>query len=360
MLGMQNDIPIAANADEVTPAWLTKVLNANGYSATITAVTQSSIGTGQVGENVRFTLTGEGDFPATVVGKFASLDPVSRETGKMTNSYGKEVHFYKALRSRVDIQTPDIFFVDLEEATQDFIILMQDQSPGYQGDQIEGGSIEQARVAMQQIAKLHGPCWGADDLVHGEIITSIKDGDAGEGLKMLWLGVEGGFLERYADRLNDDEKGLVKAIGRNLGPYTRYDATTTLIHGDYRLDNMLFDGPYPLAVVDWQTTSVGCALQDVSYYMGTSLLPDDRRQVEDDLIRLYFDGLSGYDIDFSWDDCWHYYRHYAPAGLIMAVIASMIVGETERGNDMFMAMAKRSARMMADLDTIALLESSNA
>jgi hypothetical protein len=38
--------------------------------------------------------------------------------------------------------------------------------------------------------------------------------------------------------------------------------------------------------------------------------------------------------------------------MIMAVIASMIVGETERGNDMFMVMAKRSAHMSRELDAI--------
>jgi len=57
----------------------------------------------------------------------------------------------------------------------------------------------------------------------------------------------------------------------------------------------------------------------------------------------------------SSDDCWKYYRHYAPAGLIMAVIASMIVGETERGNDMFMAMATRSCDMCSDLESMQLL-----
>jgi len=39
----------------------------------------------------------------------------------------------------------------------------------------------------------------------------------------------------------------------------------------------------------------------------------------------------------------------------MAVIASMLVEETERGNDMFMTMAKRSIAMCEDLETLKLL-----
>ena len=65
----------------------------------------------------------------------------------------------------------------------------------------------------------------------------------------------------------------------------------------------------------------------------------------------YLEVLRGYGVDWAEDECLACYRNYAAAGLIMAVIASMIVGETERGNDMFMAMATRSAEMCLDLGT---------
>ena len=38
----------------------------------------------------------------------------------------------------------------------------------------------------------------------------------------------------------------------------------------------------------------------------------------------------------------------------MAVLASMLVGQTDRGDEMFMAMANRSGRMALDLDALAL------
>src|SRR5690606_21119608 len=43
------------------------------------------------------------------------------------------------------------------------------------------------------------------------------------------------------------------------------------------------------------------------------------------------------------DDCWIAYRRGTWAGLVMAVGASMLVERTERGDDMFMAMASRHA-----------------
>ena len=41
----------------------------------------------------------------------------------------------------------------------------------------------------------------------------------------------------------------------------------------------------------------------------------------------------------------------------MAVMASILVGETERGNDMFMTMASRSVAMCEALGSFELLES---
>jgi hypothetical protein len=41
----------------------------------------------------------------------------------------------------------------------------------------------------------------------------------------------------------------------------------------------------------------------------------------------------------------------------MAVFASMMVGRTDRGDEMFMAMANRSAQMAADLDAPSVIRS---
>ena len=132
-------------------------------------------------------------------------------------------------------------------------------------------------------------------------------------------------------------------------------------HGDYRLDNMLFgtaEGGYPLAVVDWQTVVWGPPLADASYFLGAGLTPDDRRQHERALLRLYYDavcarGISG----FSWERCWKEYRRYAYSGFLMAVAASMLVVQTERGDEMFMAMARRHGAQILDLDAEQFLTS---
>ena len=45
-----------------------------------------------------------------------------------------------------------------------------------------------------------------------------------------------------------------------------------VIHGDYRLDNLMFppDGDGVVAL-DWQTVGVGPPARDIAYFLGTSL-----------------------------------------------------------------------------------------
>lgn len=350
----QNQPALISDPADVTSEWLTDVLRFSGSQATVTSFTAKSIGTGQVGDNVRFALSGSGDLPETLVGKFPSPDPVSRETGISTQNYRREVHFYNELKDTVNVQTPNFLFADVDEA-HNFVIMMEDLSPAEQGDQLAGCGVAEAELALTQLAHLQGPRWGDAGVLFDDLITD-QVADGGENLKALYDMVMPGFLDRYSNRLTDDDKDMVKLVSENLLAYvSNYQGDRTLIHIDYRLDNMMFGGPYPLAVVDWQSLQFGCALNDAAYFVGTSVREEERAAAEESLLKGYYDTLSQYDVSLSWEDCWLYYRHYAPAGLIMAVVASMIVGETERGNDMFMAMAKRSARMCRDLDTVSAL-----
>lgn len=342
-------IPIFSNPDDITPEWLTSVLAPSGIKGKVDDFSAQSIGTGQVGENVRFKLEGDG-LPDSIVGKFPSADPTSRATGIQLQNYTREVFYYQTIDDTVDIQTPRIYFADINKDTHDFVIIMEDLAPGEQGDQLGGCNVDQAALALEQLAKLQGPRWGDASLSQYPLLSNRRERPAdGPDAGALYKMVEPGFIERYQSHLSDAQIKLVAEVGGQMNAYeTFYEGPLGLVHVDYRLDNMMFGGPYPLAVVDWQSISLGCPIQDASYFLGTSLLPEDRREEEAQLLKLYLGVLKSYKVDINWDECFACYRHFAPAGLIMAVIASMIVGETERGNEMFMAMATRSAALCLD------------
>ncbi|WP_066549472.1 MULTISPECIES: phosphotransferase family protein [unclassified Sphingomonas] len=58
---------------------------------------------------------------------------------------------------------------------------------------------------------------------------------------------------------------LIAFLGRSVPEQTR----TSIVHGDYRIDNMIFaqDGPRVLAVLDWELSTLGDPLADFSYFL---------------------------------------------------------------------------------------------
>jgi hypothetical protein len=355
----QTSIEIRDTPASVTADWLTQALRRAGHDATVADFEAQNVGTGQVGQNVRFRLRyASGEGPASIVGKFASEDPTSRQTGIALQNYLKEVRFYQVLKPTLDVRTPEPLLAEIEPATHAFVILMEDLAPAEQGDQIRGCSVDEAALAVIEAGRLHGPRWNDAALADIEWLGPADPAESAANVKALWDGVCEPFLERYAGRLTDEEVALVRALGARFDRYAGHrEGPRTVTHGDYRLDNMLFGGPAPLAVVDWQSPSLGVGTADVAYFLGTALDPALRAAEERSLVREYLAVLRSYGIDdYDEDACWRDYRRAAFAGLVMAVIASMIVGQTERGDEMFMTMARRSAAMARDLDALALLD----
>lgn len=337
----------------ITSEWLSSVLQHAGVDGQVSAFTMKSIGTGQVGENVRFTLEGV-NVPQSIVGKFSSPDPVSKKSAIQLGTYLREVFFYSDIQQTVDIATPTILFAQADQDSHDFVIMMEDLAPAVQGDQIAGCSVDVAALAMEELAKLQGPRWGDATLLNYPLLQSITQNDA--QIQGFYRNLEGGFIARFGDSLSADYLALVPKVGDLLGRYNdkyrdTYQGKPGLIHDDYRLDNMLLDGARPLTVVDWQSLGLGCPVKDVSYFLGTCLDSSVRQQEERHLLRVYLDTLKSYGVEMAEDTCFELYRNYAPAGFVTSVIGSQLFEQTERSVRMFMVMAQRSAQLCLDLDT---------
>lgn len=359
-----SDIQLISHPDQVTPEWLTAVLHASDdlpADARVTDVSGTPVGTGQVGDSVRFVITySDADAgPATVVGKFPTEDETSRASSVATRTYEIETRFYQQLQDRVAITTPKPYVALLDVEANEFVLLMNDLAPAEQGDQIAGCGLDECELAVDEVAKLHAPVW--DDSTLTELDWLNRGSDDGRQfyvqlLSMLWPG----FKDRYGDRVDASVLEVGEQLMSRIGDYVApVPGPQTAAHGDYRVDNMLFGteaGGAPLTTVDWQTVALSPGVTDVSYFLGTSPLPELRAEREEELVRRYHEGLlAGGVTDYSFETCWHDYRRYSFQGFLMAVGASMIVGQTDRGDEMFMAMANRSGRMAIELDALALL-----
>ncbi len=358
-----DQIPFISRPDDVTPEWLTDVLAAAGAteSGRVVALEAQAVGTGQVGDSVRFTLTWDQDDagPATVVGKFPTEDETSRATATAVRTYEVETRFYQQLRDRVDIAAPVPYYAHIDMDTHEFAIMMNDLAPAEQGDQMAGCTPDEAALAMEEAAKLHAPVWG-DTSLAGMAWLNRHSPETAAGYQQMLDVLWPGFQERYEGRVDPEVIVAGDALVERLADHLSYrPEPLTAVHGDFRLDNMLFDprpGGVPLTTVDWQTVSYGPGVTDISYFLGTGLTPELRADVEEDLVKEYHATLRAGGVrDLGFDECWHQYRRFAFAGFLMAVLSSLIVGQTERGDEMFMAMANRSGRMALDLDTLDLL-----
>ena len=80
--------PLGIAPLEIGPDWFNQLFRHIGVDATVADLTSKSIGTGQIGENVRFVFTYEsGSGPASLVGKFPSASPDSLNAAKMLGHY---------------------------------------------------------------------------------------------------------------------------------------------------------------------------------------------------------------------------------------------------------------------------------
>ena len=89
------------------------------------------------------------------------------------------------------------------------------------------------------------------------------------------FGKPGSYFERQYDRWSsqyraselrriDAMESLMSWLGENL-PHD--DGRVSLVHGDYRLDNMIFDASEPkvIALLDWELSTLGHPFADVGY-----------------------------------------------------------------------------------------------
>ena len=354
------DLPIVTDPYGVDAAWLTAALNGAGIAAQVEGFTTQKVGDGMLGESVRFNLEYarpvEGA-PASVVGKFPSADPVSRATGGQIGLYLNEVRFYQEIAHTVDVRTPRPFVAQIDTATCDFTLLLEDMGPARGGNQLTGCSLTDAETAMREAAALHGPRWGDPTL--GDVAFLNRPAIDSGVITAIFGGVIAAFRARYEGRLEPEYMAICQDFADNIGAfYSGPAAPRTLQHLDFRLDNMLFEpqgGRWPLAVLDWQSVALGAGVLDVAYFIGAGLPTEIRQKHEQDLLKQWLEALRGYGVTYDWNDAWTAYRHYLLQGVFTAIFASVSTKQTERGDEMFLTMARRHCAQAADLESMKLL-----
>jgi Ecdysteroid kinase-like family len=357
---MSDSLLIPQRPSDVTCEWLSAALSTCSDSVVVSDVDVVPVGTGQTGATYRVTANhSAGDLPGTFVAKL----PVEDETvrGGVTLGYLSEVAFYARVAAEVAVPTPRCFYADFANQGADFVLLLEDMSPAVQGDQIAGSTIEEARLAVRALAGLHGPSWCDPVWLGLSEVAMPKPGDSAaiKGMGEIARMAVDMTLDKIGDRLSEADRDTAKAAMSVVTPWLMAEPNRyALMHGDYRMDNLLFDpGRTRVTVVDWQTMGVGLPGRDLAYFVETSLLPDLRATAERQLVNDYHEVLLGYGVtDYDRETCWRDYRLGMLQGPLLTTLGCAFASSTDRGDTMMAVMLQRSCQAIRELDTLELIK----
>ena len=348
---------------DITADWLTGALRESGTIGAEASVTNvsfepGSAGVGFMGEVgvLDVAYDGADDAPARIIAKFPTQSPEIAAMMRPTRVFEREHRFYQTLAAETPVRTPETYHIVCEtnddpETPETYLLLMEDLGSLTEGDQVAGVTVEQARAALTGLAAHHARFWNAAGLESADFVPVI-DGplnQAGQGIyeaslpgfKQVFGDVLTPEMDALADAYTAANPGLLKALGA---------MPRTLVHFDYRADNLFFDEDGSVVVIDWQAISQGGGAADVGYFLSQNLSTEDRRANEDELLHAYHDGLvaggvTGYDFDTFFND----YRLGVMYGWIIPVFAvGTLDSSSERAMNLWRTVIDRVQTCIAD------------
>jgi Ser/Thr protein kinase RdoA (MazF antagonist) len=347
---------VVRSSSDVSVEFLTEVLRDRGWigDATVVAAPAERVGAGLMGVCARYHLELDRDVPgapASVIGKFAAEDPTAREF-MASSGYRNELCFYQHFASRLPVRAPRSAYATIDGDGW-FTLILEDCAPLEAGDQLRGCTVAQVEAAVGELVGLHAPLWDALEFLDHACFGDREGFDP----ELVALGLEAvvpGFLERYGAALASDEIAFYERLGPGAANwFAARPAPRTLVHSDFRPDNLLFsrdDEAPAVAVVDWQGFTRGNGMSDVSFLIGNSLTPEIRRAHEERLVRGYHYALVGAGVSsYPFDECWDEYARSLLSALLTTIFGAMYGARTDRGDRMFELMGARHARQILDL-----------
>mgnify|MGYP001814075084 FL=1 len=346
---------IPDSPESLTAEWINEALTASGYldGSRVVAINHELIGTGKMGDNARYIMQYEGEHdraPKSLIAKFPAADDQVRAVAGAQGAYYNEVMFYRHLAAGTRMRTPEIYASEISEDKTSFVLLMEDLSPAQPGSQLVGESRQHAVLALREAARLAAAYYGKDEIGDRDYVMAAARDDGGAFGQALMEQSWPGFIDRFGHGLSRDCIAFGERYVRNYSHFvTRFEGPKTLVHGDFRSENILFTAD-TAATVDWQTVGESSALTDAAYFLGGSVDIQNRREWERSLIDEYRNHLEEEGVSLTAAECWQQYREFAMHGLMITVLGASFTAPAERSDRMFLAMIQRHLQHCVDLD----------
>lgn len=317
--------------------------------AVLTGATARPIGNGLMADTLLLSLTWAevGAGPTSMVAKVPSTDEAAARTAASLGAYEREASFYAELAGESDIDVPELLgLIESDDAAP--TLLLEDLSGLSARDQLEPVEPDVLERMRAQLVALQAPFWGSErlartDWLHRRLGVPIPG--IVERMRGSWAKTRGYLADDYDE---EERSQIDRFVAGASGWAERIEGPVSLVHHDYRIDNMLF-GADRVVVLDWQTVGWGAPMFDLAYMMATSLEPAVRSRVERDVVRRHVADLLSRDVEVDEAQMWRAYREASFATLLMLVPPTGSVKRTERGDQVFRDLLRRGARIALDL-----------
>ncbi len=344
--------------------WLTETLRAAGLvdaSAVVSDFTLEPLGAGvgMAGElaRVRVELLGPAPAPAAFVAKFSTTNPENLRVMLRYGLYAREVHFYRHVAASVPVRVPHCYHTELNDTGSACLLLLEDLGALRVGDQVVGCTADDAHAVVVAMARLHAACRDDQRLAEGLWRADGAQATAkASSFAASWERTRANLGERLPAQLTRAIPAYVDALPGLM--QWAAEGVCTLVHGDLRLDNVLFADTAErpeVALIDWQNCQWGNGALDLGYFLTQSLPPELRRAQQERLLEAYRAELGRGGVAVSADDLSVDYRRGALCALSTAITLAGLSLSTGRGTALADAVIARAAAAADDLDLLALL-----
>ncbi len=357
---------LITDSSQITANWMTKVLRECGTlnaSESVVGAVVVSFGeaAGLMGDLYRVTLSySEGaSGPNSVVIKLPTDDPAQRGVADILGFFNRECTFYAERAADTPYGTAEIFGCAQDPGdSTDFVLVMEDLGNLNQIDQVVGATIEQMDAAVGAIAKQHAQYWQHDDLkaladpfvpisapLYHVALPAVFAG-GWENTKTHGVSLLTPEIVAFGDRYGDHVPHM---LGQLAEP-------ATLVHGDFRGDNILVCDDHQVSIVDFQITGIGAGIYDIGYFMAQSVESERRQENDERIVRLYCDTLAKEGIAVDFNSTLATYRMSFAFFMIYAVTSFQAWDAFDgRQHDLMLTILSRSVAAINDNDSLSLL-----
>src|SRR5258708_19918093 len=171
-----------------------------------------------------------------------------------------------------------MYFGAADPKSGDFVMLMEDLAPARLGDQLAGSNAEDARSAVGALARCHALWWRDPRLETFAWLPATND-PINHFAQFAYQQCWEPFVQFVGDKMTPALRRTGEALATNVIRMLDgfIERPNTLVHGDYRADNLFFGGAGPgaptLAAVDWQVSRPGPGGFDLLYLLPGHVRP---------------------------------------------------------------------------------------